>query len=355
MLEKQLKAELQASKQETVKAQQLAAAEASKAKAALVAAAAAAGSDAQTSAAAAASGGGRDAELENQIKSVRNDIKFYKELDECRREECCQARGGYQKVVDDLEARRLDLQAQRRGCKPTKVQLESADAHQQRLGKLAQAAKDSLEDLQKKRGLLDEGIAKQAEKVGQLEADLAKAKKDHSLIAIKLAEEGTGVAPHLSAQSHIAVATSFVPGTASWTSLEKVVGFAQNSDVLAALAKAGMAKEEFDILGTELSTVRAAADAQLQAGASTQLQAVQLQAQLEEVKAATMEMQSLWADMDQDLASDTESVAPSETGEQGETRRLRKVERMEQRTAKRKKLGESVGKVASKFGVHKTN
>ena len=68
-----------------------------------------------------------------------------------------------------------------------------------------------------------------------------------------------------------------------------------------------------------------------------------------------MEMQSLWADMDQDLASDTESVAPSETGEQGETRRLRKVERMEQRTAKRKKLGESVGKVASKFGVHKIN
>ena len=116
-----------------------------------------------------------------------------------------------------------------------------------------------------------------------------------------------------------------------------------------------MAKEEFDILGTELNTVRAAADAQLQAGASTQLQAVQLQAQLEEVNAAAMEMQNLWADMDQDLASDTESVAPPETGERGETRRLRKAERMEQRAAKRKKLGESVGKVASKFGPHKSN
>ena len=80
----------------------------------------------------------------------------------------------------------------------------------------------------------------------------------------------------------------------------------------------------------------------------------QLQAQLEEVNAAAMEMQNLWADMDQDLASDTESVAPSEIGERGETRRLRKAERMEQRATKRKKLGESVGKVASKFGPHKS-
>ena len=53
--------------------------------------------------------------------------------------------------------------------------------------------------------------------------------------------------------------------------------------------------------------------------------------------------------MDEDLVSDSESVALSEPGEQAAARRLRKAERAEARSAKRKKLGDKF-RVASKFG-----
>ena len=77
--------------------------------------------------------------------------------------------------------------------------------------------------------------------------------------------------------------------------------------------------------------------------------ATALQAQLSAFKAEADELQKLWADMDQDLASDTESAAPSESGDQGEARHLRKAQKTEARNAKRKKIGEKLT-VFSKFG-----
>ena len=63
----------------------------------------------------------------------------------------------------------------------------------------------------------------------------------------------------------------------------------------------------------------------------------QLQQQLEFFKAQAHEVQQLWADMDDDLASDIESV--TDQGDQAAARRQRKTEHTEARKAKRKKLG----------------
>ena len=63
----------------------------------------------------------------------------------------------------------------------------------------------------------------------------------------------------------------------------------------------------------------------------------QLQQQLEFFKAQAHEVQQLWADMDDDLVSDIESV--TDQGDQAAARRQRKTEHTEARKAKRKKLG----------------
>ena len=76
--------------------------------------------------------------------------------------------------------------------------------------------------------------------------------------------------------------------------------------------------------------------------------ATQLQAQLDAFKAEAEELHKLWADIDEDLASDNESVALSESGDQAAARRQRKAERAEARSAKRKKLGDKL-RVVSKF------
>ena len=75
----------------------------------------------------------------------------------------------------------------------------------------------------------------------------------------------------------------------------------------------------------------------------------ELQVQLNAFKAETLELHKLWADMEQELASDNDSVAPSDAGEQGEARRQRRAERAASRAAKRKKLEDTFGKVVSKF------
>ena len=67
------------------------------------------------------------------------------------------------------------------------------------------------------------------------------------------------------------------------------------------------------------------------------VQIAQLQQQLESLKAQAHEVQQLWADMDDDLASDIDSV--TDQGDQAAVRRQRKAEHTEDRKAKRKKLG----------------
>ena len=63
----------------------------------------------------------------------------------------------------------------------------------------------------------------------------------------------------------------------------------------------------------------------------------QLQQQLELLKAQAHEVRQLWADIDDDLASNIESV--TDQGDQSASRRQRKAEHTETRKAKRKKLG----------------
>ena len=89
---------------------------------------------------------------------------------------------------------------------------------------------------------------------------------------------------------------------------------------------------------------KAANVAQLEA----QLEAFKAEAQ--KFKAEAQELHKLWADMDDDLVSDSESAAMSEPGEEAVASRQRKTERAEVGCAKRKKLRNQV-KVVSKFGA----
>ena len=73
-----------------------------------------------------------------------------------------------------------------------------------------------------------------------------------------------------------------------------------------------------------------------------------LQAQLTAFKTEAEELQVLWADLDDDMASDLESVALEESSEQAAERRQQKSERSAARAAKRKKIGDRL-RVISKM------
>ena len=145
-----------------------------------------------------------------------------------------------------------------------------------------------------------------------------------------------------------------------------LVHFARNNEIRTALSAAGMASGEFNLLEAEIRTVQEAASASVghrppgtaevvasmvaEGRCAVQIpDAKTLQTQLDAFKVEAEELQRLWADMDQDLGSDTESAAPSESGDLRDAHRQRKAERAEIRAAKRKKLGDKL-KVVSKFG-----
>ena len=79
----------------------------------------------------------------------------------------------------------------------------------------------------------------------------------------------------------------------------------------------------------------------------------ELQARLEEARADAADLQRQWADMEDDLGSDSESVATALGPEQAEAKKQkaeRKAERCKMWAAKRSRFGTSIGKVNSKFG-----
>ena len=216
-------------------------------------------------AAAAAGSSARDVppDVQSKINSTREKIKEFKAIPAGLREELFQHRGGFDAVIAGLEKEVAELGAEKRSGLPLREQVEGAAAHEKRLGKQHAAALTKQEELAKQVREMQDKLQAQQQAVTQLAEKHGKAKAEYCMLSASLVEAKRTEAVGQSVMP--ATASGFAPGSKSWTSLEKVVSFAQNPEVLAALAKAGMAKEEFDILDDELQTVRKVAATQLQA------------------------------------------------------------------------------------------
>ena len=287
----------------------------------------------------------RTREAEKKVKNLR-----------AIRVEARESIPGFDGILAEAEVELAAARSHKRELRPVTVQKASAESHFKKTQGLLAEAQVQKQEIQKKCDELAEQLKEQDARIAGFEVDVSKAKAELLALANKLTEDLRD-APVSSAP-----AADLVPGAALWQSVGNLVRFASNDHVRAALATAGMAPAEFNSLEAEIRTVQAAAEGAAGAKAvghrpagTTEVvgdmvaegKRTALQAQLDARDAETQELRMLWADMEQDLVSDVESLAPSEAGEQRDAHRQRKAERAAAKAAKYKKFGE----VVSKFGA----
>ena len=248
--------ELRKARQQVAEAKAAAAA-AEAAKAEALAKAEAAGAASTTAAPAATETTEESKEVQAKLKSVRDKIKAYRALDASVCKDLFEPGGGYEAVMGRLQQELVDLAAVKRGARPLKDQIESATNHEKNMAKQHQLATERCAEIVRQLAELQGKLQVQQAAVQQCADRHSKAKAELCELTARFAEakrdEVVGLA------SPPAPANGFVPGAALWKSMENLVRFVANPEVLAALGAAGMAEGEFSNLQAEIRTIQAAA------------------------------------------------------------------------------------------------
>lgn len=292
-LEKQLKAELEASKQELAKLKRQAATETNRAKAGDVADA-----PLQASDEAPPNEASRLAlEVQGEIKDLKGDLQFFASLPEERRNRILGGKIGYDSYVIETKAKLELCFKKQQGARTLKQQLASAQGMELRMEKAAAADDAALASLQEQLVELQGEIAAQVEKASKSKAELVTAAAEVKRLAAAMATEGSQPCRLPESQ-------------AAWAGTDT----AQMSAEQLQARSRGM-QADIDKFHEE---------------ANERWNAIQaVQAQL---------------DADIDIDSEAESVAPSETGSEDP-----KAKRLREKVRTKRKLAEKFGKIASKF------
>ena len=88
------------------------------------------------------------ASFNSRIKALQTEIKALKGLDPCIRERLCAHDGGHAAILQRMEADLAKAHAERRGGRPLRDQMESAEAHMRKTCKAHEAAVGQLQALQ---------------------------------------------------------------------------------------------------------------------------------------------------------------------------------------------------------------
>ena len=182
-LEKQLKAELEASKQELAKVKKLAAADACKAEAVV---APQAGEEGVTDEASKLA-----LEVHTEIKDLKGDLHFFASLPEDRRNRLLEKDGGYEKFVTETRAKLDQCYKRQQGCKSLKQQLASAQGRERRVEKASANDDSQLAALQEQLAKLQADITAQQAKAAKSKTDLAAASEEVKRLAAATAAEGS--------------------------------------------------------------------------------------------------------------------------------------------------------------------
>ena len=207
-------------------------------------------------------GGESSAEAAAGIKAAREKLRCYRAVDESLRAELFSHLGGFEAAVAAVEQQVQSLGAAKRSALPLQEQIDSAAAHEKSTAKLLTAASGKLGVLSRQQEELAAKVKEQQNLVQKLTEKHNDAKAELCGLTARYAE-----ANRTGAVANLASTGTFVPGTALWKSVGKLVRFAGNNDVLAALGAAGMASEELQSLEAEIRTVQETAAQELQTAA----------------------------------------------------------------------------------------
>lgn len=264
-LEKQLKAELEASKQELAKVKKLAAAEAVKTDAA------AAGAPHVTSNVAMASdeaNGGSD--LGAKVEQAKATLKKWQDLPYDMRGAIA---GGYESHIAGLEKALEVARAAQRAAKPLKIRLEDAEAFQGRAAKRAENAKAHLQTQEAELAELSKRIELQRAEVAEKDAENAEAIATVATLATQFAEERS-LPPPLAGSG----GSPFEGDEALKAAVADLCTFAGNAGVQQALVAAGMPEAQQTRVVAALGTIgksekaEALQDTALAAGAAAEME-----------------------------------------------------------------------------------
>ncbi len=146
------------------------------------------------------------------VKAVQRQIQQLKDLDPTLREALCEAKGGYDAFIADLEKQRQDVFARHRGALPLDVRKSKSEAHVRNMQRNKDAADAKLLELQQQKTDLDQKLAAQAAIITEADAKLQAAKLEAAAIAQAAAAQvwtlDARVAPAVQSQASFVTATA---------------------------------------------------------------------------------------------------------------------------------------------------
>ena len=239
--------------------------------------------------------------------------------------------GDYQAKVDDLKRQLEALRAKKREKLPASQQLQRAQVFADKIAKRLESAKSKQTQLLQTQRDLQQQLVEADADIVRLTAESAAAAESVRAVSLQAA----AAAAHTSSKADATPVSIVVPNEVAEADpkLRECLEYLNGHKALqSAILSPSIAKEP--VVHTPAGT-EAAVDQMVAEGNAAHI--AQLQQQLELLKSQAHEVRQLWADIDDDLASDIESV--TDQGDQGASRRQRKPEHTETRKAKRKKLG----------------
>ena len=273
---------------------------------------------------------GADA-IDLQIQKLSKLLSGTQSLDEDMRDMFYPNEGDHQAKVDDLKRQLEALRTKKREKLPASQQLQKAQGYADKVAKRLENAKSKQAQLLQTQRDLQQQLVEADADIVKLTAESAAAAESVRTVSLQAA----AAAAHTSSQADATPVSIVVPNEIAEGDpklrecLEYLNGHkAMQSAILS--PSIAMEPAAHRPPGTEAAVEQMVAE-------GNAAHVAQLQQELERYKAQALEVRQLWADMDDDLASDIESV--TDQGEHGATRRPRKTEHTENRKAKRKKLG----------------
>ena len=266
-----------------------------------------------------------------EIQQARKLLAGLKNLDDVLRDNLYPNEGDFQIKIDDVKRQLHELWAKKRGTLPASQQLQKAQEFADRIAKQLDCAKQKQSQLQQSQKDLQQKLVEADAEIVRLTAESAAAAENVRTVSLQAA----AAAAPTSSQTDAAPVSIVVPNEVAESDpkLRECLEYLNGHKALqSAILSPSPVKEA---AAHKASEAPAAPDQAVAEGNAVQI--AQLQQQLESLKAQAHEVQQLWADMDDDLASDIESV--TDQGDQAAVRRQRKAEHTEDRRAKRKKLG----------------
>jgi hypothetical protein len=269
--------------------------------------------------------------IDKEIQQTRLLLAGIQNLDGLLRDNLYPNEGDYQAKLDDLKRQLHELHAKKRGTLPASQQLQKAQEHADRMAKKLDSAKDKRSKLQQAQMDLQQKLVEADADIVRLTAESEAAAENVRTVSLQAAAAATPT----SSQTDAAPVSIVVPNEAAETDpkLRECLEYLNGHKALqSAVLSPSLAKEA---VGHRPAGTEAVVEHMVAEGNAAHI--AQLQQQLEHFKAQACEVRQLWADIDDDLASDIESS--TDQGEQAAVRRQRKAEHAETRKAKRKKLG----------------